>query len=132
MSPIGFRTFQTLKPSAGMKDSSYSNKQKVDESEGTVNWNVVRNNYLRHMCNRCTYILHLLLVRIWIFTDFVCIFCFNYRICCVMENTGIWLAYTRNKVTFMFAWQITLQLLSNVANNPPEGIQNNPQFSGTY
>ena len=27
----------------------------------------------------------------------------NYRLCCVMENTEIWLADTRNKVTFMFA-----------------------------
>ena len=28
---------------------------------------------------------------------------YNYRLCCVMENTEIWLADTRNKVTFMFA-----------------------------
>ena len=27
----------------------------------------------------------------------------NYRLCSVMENTEIWLADTRNKVTFMFA-----------------------------
>ena len=27
----------------------------------------------------------------------------NYRRCCVMENTEIWLADTRNKVDFMFA-----------------------------
>ena len=28
---------------------------------------------------------------------------YNYRLCCVMENTEILLADTRNKVTFMFA-----------------------------
>ena len=28
---------------------------------------------------------------------------YNYRLCCVMENTEIGLADTRNKVTFMFA-----------------------------
>ena len=28
---------------------------------------------------------------------------YNYRLCCVMENTEIWSADTRNKVTFMFA-----------------------------
>ena len=28
---------------------------------------------------------------------------YNYRLCCVMENTEIWLADTQNKVTFMFA-----------------------------
>ena len=26
----------------------------------------------------------------------------NYRLCCVIKNTEIWLADTRNKVTFMF------------------------------
>ena len=31
------------------------------------------------------------------------IYPYNYRLCCVMENTEIWLADTRNKVTFMFA-----------------------------
>ena len=28
---------------------------------------------------------------------------YNYRLCCVMENTEIWLADTRNKVAFTFA-----------------------------
>ena len=38
-----------------------------------------------------------------------------------MDNTEIWLADTWNKVTFMFAYQSTLQLPSNVAIIPPEG-----------
>ena len=40
----------------------------------------------------------------------------NYRLCCVMENTEIWLADTRNKVTFMFAWQNTLHANENLYN----------------
>ena len=28
---------------------------------------------------------------------------YNYRFCCVIENTGIWLADARNTLTFMFA-----------------------------
>ena len=43
----------------------------------------------------------------YISADFTSPFCTrlknNYRFCCVMENTEIWLADTRNKVTFMFA-----------------------------
>ena len=31
------------------------------------------------------------------------IYVYNYRLFCVMENTEIWLADARNKVTFMFA-----------------------------
>ena len=37
------------------------------------------------------------------FEHSVTVYTYNYRLCCVMENTEIWFADTRNKVTFMFA-----------------------------
>ena len=45
----------------------------------------------------------------------------NYRLCCVMENTEIWLADTKNKMTFMFADRALCSYLATFAITPPEG-----------